>query len=129
MSLHSLTNLEIQRYYQNEPEFNGVYSRNNLPKIKDETYIINLDEYANIGTHLVAIYVKSDLVTFFDSFGYKHIPKEIKTFVGNNIFKVNISGIQAHDSIISGHFCIGFLGFMLNNKRIADFTSLFSPNN
>ena len=45
---HSLTNLEIQRYYENEIKFNGVYSRGNLPdKIKDETYVINLDNYVD----------------------------------------------------------------------------------
>ena len=44
-----LTNFEIQKYYQNEPKFNGVYSRNNLPKIKDGAYVINLDEFKLIG--------------------------------------------------------------------------------
>ena len=45
---YSLTNLEIQRYYENELRFNGVYSRGNLPdKIKDETYVINLDNYVD----------------------------------------------------------------------------------
>ena len=48
---HLLTNFEIQKYYQNEPKFNGVYSRNTSPKIKDEGYIINLDEFKSIGTH------------------------------------------------------------------------------
>ena len=49
MPPHPLTNLEIQRYYQNEPGFNGVYKRDNLPgKIKDGAYLINLDEYADI---------------------------------------------------------------------------------
>ena len=48
---HSLTNLDIQKYYQNEPRFNGVYSRENIPKSKDEAYIINLDEYPDIRTH------------------------------------------------------------------------------
>ena len=43
MSPHSLTNFEIQKYYENEPKFNGVYSRNNLSKIKDGSYIINLN--------------------------------------------------------------------------------------
>ena len=51
MPPHPSTNFEIQKYYQNEPRFNGVYSRNNLSKIKDETYIINLDEYESIGTY------------------------------------------------------------------------------
>ena len=48
---HPLTNFEIQTYYQNEPRFNAVYSRNNLPKIKDGAYVINLDEYSDIGMH------------------------------------------------------------------------------
>ena len=48
---HLLTNFEIQKYYQKKPKFNGVYSRNNLPKIKDGAYIINLDEFKSIGTH------------------------------------------------------------------------------
>ena len=54
-----ITNFEIQRYYQNEYRFNGVYSKDNLRnKIKDVVYVINLDEYCDIGTHWVALYVK-----------------------------------------------------------------------
>ena len=48
MPCHRLTNFEIQKYYQNEPRFNGVYSRDNLRKIKDKAYIINLDEYSDM---------------------------------------------------------------------------------
>ena len=81
MPPHSLTNFEIQKYYQNEPRFNGVYSRDNLPKIKDGAYVINLDEYSDIGTHWVALYVQNNNVTYFDSFGVEHIPKEIKSFI------------------------------------------------
>ena len=73
-----LTNFEIQKYYQNEPKFNGVYSRDNLSvKIKDGAYIINLDGYYDIGTHWVALYLNNNNVTYFDSFGVEHIPKEI----------------------------------------------------
>ena len=57
MPPHPLTNFEIQKYYKKEPRFNGVYSRDNLPKIKDRAYVINLDEYSDIGTHWVALYV------------------------------------------------------------------------
>ena len=54
-----LTNFEIQKYYQNEPKFNGVFSRNNLPKkINDGAYVINLDEYADVGTHWIALFCK-----------------------------------------------------------------------
>ena len=68
-ALPPLTNFEIQKYYQNEPKFNGVSSRNNLTKVKDETYVINLDEYKLIGTHWIALYVNTENVTYFDSFG------------------------------------------------------------
>ena len=51
MPPHPLRNFEIGKYYQNEPKFNGVYSINNLPKIKDGVYIINFDEFKSIGTH------------------------------------------------------------------------------
>ena len=74
MPPHPLTNFEIQKYYQNEPRFNGAYSRDNLPKVKDGAYIINLGEYSDIGTHLVALYVQIN-VTYFDSFGVEHIAK------------------------------------------------------
>ena len=74
---HPLTNFEIQKYYENEPKVNGVYSRNNLSKIKDGACIINLDEYESIGTHWIALYVSDNNVTYFDSFGLKHILKEI----------------------------------------------------
>ena len=46
-----LTNFEIQNFYQSKPKFNGVYSRNILPKIKDGAYVINLDEFKSIGIH------------------------------------------------------------------------------
>ena len=57
MPPHPLINFEIQKYYQNEPKLNGVYSRNNLSKIKDGTYIINLDGYESIETYWIALYV------------------------------------------------------------------------
>ena len=129
MRPYPLTNFEIQKYYQNELRFNGVFSRDNLQKIKDEAYIINLDEYCDIGTHWVALYIQNNDVTYFDSFGVEHIPKEIKTFIGNKNIKTNIFRIQAYDSIMCGYFCIGFIDFMLAGKTLIEFTNLFSPNN
>ena len=65
--------------YQNESRFNGVSSRDNLPdKIKDGAYIINLDEYSDIGTHWIALYTLNNNVTYFEKFGVEYIPKEIK---------------------------------------------------
>ena len=81
MPPHALTNSEIQKYYQTEAKFNGVYSRNNLPKVKDWEYVINLDEYESIGTHWIALYVNANNIIYFDSFEVEHIPKEIKNLI------------------------------------------------
>ena len=81
MPPHPLTNFEIQKFYQNEARFSGVYSRDNLPKIKDGAYVINVYKYSDIRTHWVALYVHNDDVTYFNSFGVEHILKEIKAFV------------------------------------------------
>ena len=79
-----MTNFEIQKCYQNEPRFNGVYSRDNFHnKIKDGAYIINLDEHSDIGTHWIALYALNNNGTYFDSSEVEHIPKEIKKFIGN----------------------------------------------
>ena len=67
-------------------------------------------------------------VTYFDSFGVEHIPKEIKTFINNKNIKTNIFRIQAYDSIMCGYFCIGFIDFMLKGKTLTEFTNLFSSN-
>ena len=85
---HPLTNIEINEYYKNEPRFNGVYSRNNLPnKIKKGAYVTNLDEYENTGTHWVSLFVKPKYTVYFDSFGVEHIPKEINEFINNDTTK------------------------------------------
>ena len=137
---HPLTNFEIQEYYQNETRFNGVFSRDNLPhSIKNGAYVINLDEYHDIGTHWIALYVNNKTIIYFDSFGVEHIPKEIIKFIVNNeqgssanarnkkIIK-NIYRIQAYDSIMCGYFCIGFINFMFDGNSLTDYTNLFSPN-
>ena len=77
------------KYYQNDPKFNGVYSRDKLPKIKDRACVRSLDEYYDVGTHWVALWVNHNDVTYFDSFGVEHIPKEIKTFINNKNIKTN----------------------------------------
>ena len=118
-------NFQIQKYYQSEPKLNDVYSINNLTKIKNGAYIINVDEYASIGTHWIALYVNAKNVTYFDSFGVEHIPKEIRKFIGNKNI-TNIYRIQAYDSIMCGYICIGFIDFMLKGKSLLEYTNLFS---
>ena len=128
LPFHPLTNIEISEYFANEPRFNGVYSRNNLPKtIKKGAYVINLDEYENTGMHWVPFFVKRKYTVYFDSFGVEHIPKEINKFINSDI-KSNIFRIQAYDSIMCRYFCIEFIDYMLKGKTLLDYTNLFSPN-
>ena len=68
-------------------------------------------------------------VTYFDSFGVEHIPKEKKIFINNKNIKTSIFRIQAYDSIMCRYFCIGFIDFMLKGKNLTEYTNLFSPNN
>ena len=78
MSSHPLTNFEIQKCYQKVLKFNGVYSRNNLPKMKDAACVTNLDEFKSIGTHWITLYMNGNNIIYFDSFGVEHVSKEIK---------------------------------------------------
>ena len=121
--------MKYKNFYQNKPRFNGVYSRDNLPKIKDRAYVINLDEYSDIGTHWVALHVQINNVTYFDSSGVEHIPNEIKTFINSKIIKTNTFRIQAYISIMCVYFCTGFIDFMLKGKTLTEYENLFSPNN
>ena len=125
---HPLTNFEIQKYYKNEPRFNGVFSRNNLfEKIKDGAYIINLAEYADVGTYWIALFCKKNEIVYFDSFGVEHILEEIKEFIGNKNIKANIFQIQENNSIMCRYFWIGFFDFMSAGKKLTDDTNMFSP--
>ena len=106
-----------------------MYSRNNLPnKIKKGAYVINLDEYENTVTHWVSLFVKTNEVIYFDSFGVEHISKEIGSAVGNKKIKASIFRIQAYDSIMCGYFCIEFINYMFKGKTLLDYTNLFSTN-
>ena len=86
---------------------------NNLFKIKDKLYIINLDESESVGTHWIALHVNNKNVTHFDSFGVKHISKEIRKPIKNKTIAANVYRIQAYYSIMCECFCIGFIDFML----------------
>ena len=120
-----LTNSKIQKYYQNEPRVNDVYSGNSLPeKIKNGAYMINLDKYKDTGTHSVALFCNKKQVIYFDSFGVEHVPEEIKKFIekspGNKNIKANIFHVQANDSVMCGYFCRGFIDFMSAGKKLTD---------
>ena len=125
MPPHPSTNFEIQKYYENEPRFIGVFSRDNFQKtIKDGAYVINFDEYADTGTHWIAFFCKKDEIIYFDSFGVEHIPEEIKELIRNKNIKANIFRVQANNSVICGYFGIGFIDIMVAGKKLTDYTNL-----
>ena len=105
-----------------------MFSRYNLPKkIKDEAYVINLDEHGDTGTHWIPLFRKKSETGYFDSFGVEHVSEEIEKFIGNKNIKANIFRVQANNSVMCGYFCIGFIDFMLVGKKLNDFINLFSP--
>ena len=98
MPPHPLTNFKIQKYYENEPRFNGACSRNNLLKeIKDGAYVINLDECVDVDTHWIALFCKGSEIAYFDSFVVEHVPEEIKEFIRNKNIIANIFRLQANN--------------------------------
>ena len=88
---------------------------------------LNLDKYADVGTHWIALFCKKNEIVYFDSFSVEHIPEEIKEFIKNRNIKANIFQMQENNSIMCGYFCIGFIDFMLAGKKLTDYTNLFSP--
>ena len=104
-----------------------------MSKLKDGTYVINLNTFEAIGTHWIALYGNDDNrspsydATYFDSFAVEHIPKEIKKFIENKNIITNLYKIQAYDSMMCGCFCIGLIDFKLG-KSLLDLKNIFSSN-
>ena len=118
----------ISKYYETECRFNGVYSRDNLPKIiNDRACVINLDEYADVETHCIALCVLSFEIIYFDNFGVKHVLKEIKIFIGHKNIKANLFRTQAKNSVMCEYFCIELINFMLVGRTLIDSTYLLYP--
>ena len=101
---------EKLEYYENEFKFNSVFSKNNLPEIKDGTYVINFDK-----------------CWILEWSGVEHIPNEIKKFISNKNIATTIYIIQAHNSIMCRYICIRFNDFMLQGKSLLAYTNLTSP--
>ena len=90
-----------------------------MPKtIKDGPSVINLDEYADVGTHWIAFFCKRNEIAYFYSFSVENVPKEIKDFIGIKSIKANIFPVHANNSAMWGYFCTGFIDFMLSGKTL-----------
>ena len=75
------------------------------------------------------MYVSAKTISYFDSFGFEHVPKEIKKFINYKNIIANIFIIQAYNSVMCGYFCIGCIDFLFKGNNLTDFTNLLSPNN
>ena len=96
--------------------------------MKDGPCVINIDEYADVGTDWFALSMLDNDATYFDSFGVEHVPKEIRRFIGNKNMQTSIFRIQTCNSVVCGYFRIGFIDYMLAGKTLIDYTSLFKRN-
>ena len=94
----------------------------------DGTYEINLDEYADVGTHWISLLSDRSEIVYFDSFGVEHVPEEIKEFIGKKKIIANIFWVQANNAVMCWYFCTRFIDFMVAGKKLTDFTNLFSPH-
>ena len=126
--LHPLSNIEITNYFNYEPRFNGVFSRNNLPRIKDGAYVINLDDKNSKGTHWVSLFINKNTAVYFDSFEIEYIPQEVLIKVNDKSITHNIFRIQDNESFMCGFYCVAFIEYMLAEKTLLDYTNLFSLN-
>ena len=88
--------------------------------------MINLDEYADVGTHWIALFCRNNEIIYFDSFGVEHVPNKTEKCIGHENIKTNTFRTQSNNSIRCGYFYIGFIDFMFAGKALIDFTSLFS---
>ena len=128
VSLYSLNDININNCFNYDPGFNGVFSRNNLPRIKDRAYVVNLDDRNSKGMHEISLFIDRNLVAYFDSFGIEYIPQEVLNKIKDKSITHNIFRIQDNESIMCGFCCITFIEYMLAGKTLLEYTNLFSLN-
>ena len=123
-----ITIVLLTTYFCRDCRFNGVFSRNNLPKIKDGAHIKNLDDKNSKETHWISLFVDRNLAVYFDSFGIEYIPPEVLNKIRNKSIIHNIFRIQDNESIMRRFYCTAFIEYMLAGKTLLDYTNFFSPN-
>ena len=104
------------------------FSRNNLPRLKDGAYVINLDNKNSKETQLVSLFVNKNIAIYFDSFGIEYIPEEVLNKIKDKSITHNTYRIQDNESNTCGFYCLAFIKYMLTRTNLLDYTNLFSPN-
>ena len=114
--LHLLNNIEITNYFNYEPRFNGVFSRNNIPRINDGAYVINLHDKNSKGKQWASLFIDKNTAVYFDSFGIEYILEEVLNKIRDKSITHNIFRMQDNESIMRGFYCIAFIEYMLAGK-------------
>ena len=108
------------KYFVNDCTFNGAFSRDNLPRIKDGAYVKKLDDKQNKGTHWVSVFINRNTAVYFDYFGIEYTPQEVLIKIKDKSIAHTIFTIQDHDSIVCGFYCMAFIEYMLARKTLLD---------
>ena len=125
-----LSNFDFMSYYKNNTKFAGVFSRDNIPTLKDKFYIINLDDQQGPGTHWVIVFNVGESCIYFDSFGVSpaeeilHKMRQSKKSVVGNIYR-----IQGLSSSNCGFYCIYVIDELLVGRQYIDILTDFDPKN
>ena len=105
-----------------------MFSRNNLPRREDGTYVINLVDKIRKGTHWVSLFFHKSVAIYFDCFGIEYITEEVLNKIRDKSITHNIFRIQDNECIMCRFYCIAFIEYMLAGKALLDYTNLFTPN-
>ena len=119
--------MEITNYFNYESRFNGVFSRNNLPRIKDEAYVLNLDDKNSKETHWVSPFIDRNTAIYLDFFGIEYIPLEVlKKSEINQLLTIYLEyKIMICYVLI---LLFAFTEYMLAGKTLLDYTNVLSSN-
>ena len=115
-------------YFNYKATFKVVFSRDNLPRIKDGAYVINFDDKQSKGTHWVSLFINKNTAVYFDSIGIEYIPQEVSSKIKDKSLARNIPRIQSDNSVMCGFYCIAFIEYMIVGKSLLDYPNLFSLN-
>ena len=106
----------------------AFFLRDNLPWLKDGSYVINLGDKNSKETHWVALFIDRNTSAYFVTFGIEYIPDGVLSKIKDEWITYNLFGIQDNESITSGFYCIALTEYMLSGKTLLDYTNLFFPN-
>ena len=126
--LHPFSNIKITEYFSCKPKFNSGFSRNNLSRLKDGAYVINLNDNKSKGTNWVSLFIDRNTVIYFNSLELNiFLKKNFKKSKKNQLLTIYLE--YKNESTICRFYYIAFIKYILAGKTLLDYTNLFSRNN